>query len=113
MIVYKGRQEWKNDGTSICSICSYWFISSVSFLGFFLMGDFIGFIYVSNFINPTSLLVQSKQIRFSTNTSSEAKIAVFKVKQLRTGLEDKVCIIQEGSRKHWSEAVCEFSHSSV
>lgn len=46
------------------------------------MGDFIGFIYVSNFIDPTSLLVQRKQIRFSTNTSSEAKIAVFKVKQL-------------------------------
>lgn len=70
------------------------------------------FIYVSNFSEPSSLLVQRKQTGFSTNTSSEAKIAVFKVKQLRIGLEDKVCIIQEGRGKHWSETVCEFFHSS-
>lgn len=66
------------------------------------MGDFVRFLYVSNFSEPSSLLVRWKQTGFSTNTGSEAKVAVFKVKQLRLGLEDKVCIIQEGSRKHWS-----------
>lgn len=48
----------------------------------FLMGDFIRFINVSNFGDPSSLLVQRKQTGFSTDTSSEAKIAVCKVKQL-------------------------------
>lgn len=52
-----------------------------------------------------------KQTRFSTNINSEPKIAVFKEWQLRVGLENKkVCIIQEGNRKHLSEAMCEFAH---